>query len=159
MGVGMRGITKMEAAQQDAIYAPHTEEMANYYGLVVQFLDSQPTSFERVFDVEDLIERVVSGRLLPWFYMHKGEIIGMALISVHEYSDKYKSLRIELLTCKHFFKMTSMIDVLENRAAAAGFHTIEALTHPAIAKYATRKKGFVSPMVYIEKTLTPVRMN
>lgn len=131
----------------------------NSLALVKDFLEEQPESYAHLWTLEEILQLVQQGHLLCWIYYRDDKALGIVLTTINHYSSTVTSIKIEFGTCKNFFKMTSMIDCIEIKAAELGYTMIEAMAHPAIATYAVHKKGFTAPGVYIRKFIQNSRRN
>lgn len=135
------------------------QTFVNYEDTIRDFLQQQPESYSYFYTLEEYVELIRNGLLVPWIYYINRQPIGLVLLSRHFYSPTVKTIKIEFVSCKQFFKMSRLMAVLEDRCREGGFTYIEAIAHPSLGKFSAMKLNFTVPGVYIRKAVAYDRRN
>ena len=119
---------------------------------VYDWLCRQPGSFELWNSIDEQMERIDRGELIPWIYMRHNEEQGLILLRIPK-TQGVSLVFLEFLSCENPFAMMRAMRFLEHYLLKCGFEAIMAVAHPTIASAAVKRHGYTNPQQVIYKKL------
>lgn len=142
----------------EAIVPVQAEMIDDLAPVIEYFLREQFASWERYHTLEGMFHLLHRGMLQAWLLQEGDHYVGMALTSMHEYTD-VKSVKLEFMSKNGVRKFTQFGTKFEELCRNSGFGVIEAVAHPALARLACNKHGYTCTGVLIVKDLRVQRRN
>jgi hypothetical protein len=168
-GTRDRGKVFMDTrAEHGSNFKGHSEEIIivspdtldEYWPVIKALLMLQQPSWQQIYSIDSINAYLKQGELVALLLRRRDIYLALMLTSTHDYDlDGKLTVRIEFLTANHFHHTVKAYNIIEELARKNGFIAIEAVAHPAMAKYFAKKHGFRAPGVYIRKELRRERNN